>query len=74
MSPQEDRVKRATNAQIISESLTGFQLGGRFLSFRPPPPPSAAVLLLKKKKEEEVGLSAGVYSNFNHPLQKGRLT
>ena len=45
MSPQEDRVKRATNAQIISESLTGFQLGGRFLSFRPPPPPSAAVLL-----------------------------
>ena len=73
MSPQEDRVKRATNAQIISESLTGFQLGGRFLSFRPPPPPSAAVLFFFFFFKE-VGLSAGVYSNFNHPLQKGRLT
>lgn len=64
-------LKRDTNAQLMSESLTGFQLGGRFLSFRPPPPPSAAVLLFLKK---EVGLSSGVYSNFNHPLQKGRLT
>lgn len=38
-------------------------LGGRLLRLHPPPSPCAAVLLLK-----EVGLSAGVYSNFNHPL------